>query len=139
MICPSCRQDAPTIVRGVRAYCTACGAPRPLLGSSAVNVAGRPLKVGGTRRERGRVDRAFRIDGSLAAGGDPQPHLRPRLARRRRAWSGLSVGGFFGVITLVVALSLLLGGRKLKQTGASDAARCSSKASSRSPASSADR
>lgn len=120
MICPSCRQDAPTIVRGVRAYCTACGAPRPLLGSSAVNVAGKPMKVGGgVASVVGWLVLFFGSMFSLAIG-----------AIFRMLWAigspaaataaGLWVGGFFGVITLVVSLSFLLGGRKLRQTGVED-------------------
>ena len=120
MICPSCRQDAPTIVRGVRAFCTACGAPRPLLGSNAVNVAGKPMKVGGgIASVMGWVvlvggaffsiligalfNMLWAIAGSAAAGT-----------------IGLMVGGFFGVVTLIVALSLLFGGRKLSKTGDGD-------------------
>lgn len=47
MICPHCKQDAPTIVRGLRAYCTACDAPRSMLSDTPINVAGQPSKVGG--------------------------------------------------------------------------------------------
>ena len=120
MICPSCRQDAPTIVRGIRAFCTACGAPRPLLGSNAVNVAGKPMKVGGgIASVMGWVvlfggtffsiligalfNMLWTFAGSAAAGT-----------------IGLIVGGFFGAVTLVVALSLLFGGRKLSKTGVDD-------------------
>ena len=109
MICPSCRQDAPTIVRGVRAFCTACGAPRALLGSSAVNVAGKPMKVDGTAASViGWIvlfvgSMLWSIAGSAAAGT-----------------ISLILGGFFVVISLVVALSLLLGGRKMQQTGEGD-------------------
>ncbi|MEP7125563.1 MAG: hypothetical protein ABJE95_31820 [Byssovorax sp.] len=120
MICPSCRQDAPTIVRGVRAYCTSCGAPRPLLGSSAVNVAGKPMKVGGTAASVfGWIVLFLGSMFSIAMG-----------AFFNMLWSlgspaaastvGLFVGGFFGVITLVVSLSLLLGGRKMQKTGVDD-------------------
>ena len=120
MICPSCRQDAPTIVRGVRAYCTACGAPRPLLGSSAVNVAGKPLNVGGrVASVAGWLVLFFGSMASLAIGGILS-FILATLGASTAGVVGLSVGGFFGVITLVVALSLLLGGKKLKETGASD-------------------
>ena len=49
MICPRCHQDAPTILRGLQTYCTACGAPRSITDApDAVNVAGQPSQVGGT-------------------------------------------------------------------------------------------
>jgi hypothetical protein len=120
MICPSCRQDAPTIVRGVRAYCTACGAPRPLLGNSAVNVAGKPAKVGGgVASVVGWIVLFFGSMFSLAMGA--LFNMLWSIAGSAAATAvGLWVGGFFGVITLVVALSFLLGGRKLRQTGVDD-------------------
>lgn len=120
MICPSCRQDAPTIVRGVRAFCTSCGAPRSLLGSSAVNVAGKPMKVGGTVASAfGWVVLFFGSMFSLAMGA--LFHMLWAFAESAAATAvGLWVGGFFGVITLVVSLSLLLGGRKMSKTGVDD-------------------
>jgi membrane protein implicated in regulation of membrane protease activity len=120
MICPSCRQDAPTIVRGVRAFCTACGAPRPLLGSSAVNVAGKPMKAGGTAASViGWVVLFLGTMGSLAMGA--LFNMLWSIAGSAAAGTvGLIVGGFFGVITLVVALSLLLGGRSMQKTGEGD-------------------
>ena len=120
MICPSCRQDAPTIVRGVRAYCTACGAPRPLLGSSAVNVAGKPMKVGGgIASVMGWVVLAGGTFFSILIGA--LFNMLWTVAGSAAAGTiGLIVGGFFGVITLLVALSLLFGGRKLTKTGVDD-------------------
>jgi membrane protein implicated in regulation of membrane protease activity len=120
MICPSCRQDAPTIVRGVRAFCTACGAPRPLLGSSAVNVAGKPMKAGGTAASvMGWIVLFVGSMFSLAIGAFF--NMLWSFAHSAAAFTvGLSVGGFFGVITLVIALSLLLGGRKMAKTGEGD-------------------
>src|SRR5215831_9232001 len=46
--CPRCGQEAPVVMRGLKAFCTVCGAPRTPLGSMPVNVAGQPSKVGGT-------------------------------------------------------------------------------------------
>jgi hypothetical protein len=120
MICPSCRQDAPTIVRGVRAYCTSCGAPRSLLGSSAVNVAGKPSKVGGgIASVLGWVVLFFGSMFSIGMGA--LFNLLWSVANSAAATAvGLWVGGFFGVVTLVVALSFLLGGRKLRNAGVDD-------------------
>lgn len=120
MICPSCRQDAPTIVRGVRAFCTACGAPRGLLGNNAVNVAGKPAKVGGgIASVMGWIVLVGGTFASIVLGA--LFNMLWTVAGSAAAGTiGLIVGGFFGAITLVVALSLLLGGRKLSKTGAED-------------------
>src|SRR3954449_10617588 len=100
MICPRCRQDAPTLVRGVRAYCTACGAPRPLATApTAVNVAGQPSRVGGSvAGVLGKVALLTGLLVALALGG---------LAKAIFAMgAALWVGGFVTVITLMVALPL---------------------------------
>jgi hypothetical protein len=120
MICPSCRQDAPTIVRGVRAFCTSCGAPRPLLGSSAVNVAGKPMKVGGAIASG--AGWATLIGGSLASlgAGLITYFIFLAIGASTAGTVGLVVGGFFGILTVLIAISLLLGGRKLSKTGVDD-------------------
>jgi hypothetical protein len=46
-MCPRCGQNAPVVYRGVVAYCTACGAPRPPLTGTALHLAGQGAKVGG--------------------------------------------------------------------------------------------
>src|SRR5690242_11940476 len=111
MICPRCRQDAPTLVRGVRAYCTACGAPRPLADAAgAVNVAGQPARVGGS--VAGVLGRVVLVTGLLVA------FVLGSLAKAIFAMgAALWVGGFVSVITLMVALPLILGGRKLRKSG----------------------
>lgn len=120
MICPSCRQDAPTIVRGVRAFCTSCGAPRPLLESSAVNVAGKPMKVGGAIASG--VGWATLIGGSLASlgAGLITYFIFLAIGASTAGTVGLVVGGFLGLLTVIVSLSLLLGGRKMSKTGVDD-------------------
>jgi hypothetical protein len=120
MICPSCHQDAPTIVRGVRAFCTACSAPRPLLGSSAVNVAGKPMKVGGALASG--AGWATLIGGSVASVvfGLISYFLLLAIGAPTAGTVGLVVGGFFTVLTVIIALSLLLGGRKMSKTGVDD-------------------
>lgn len=120
MICPSCHQDAPTIVRGVRAYCTACNAPRPLLGNAAVNVAGKPMKVGGALASG--AGWATLIAGSAASlgAGLITYFIFLAIGASTAGTVGLIVGGFFAVITALIAASLLLGGRKLRATGKDD-------------------
>ena len=120
MICPSCRQDAPTIVRGVRAYCTSCGAPRPLLGSSAVNVAGKPMKVGGAIASGAGWATLIAGSGVSLGAGLLTYFIFLAIGASTAGTVGLVVGGFFGILTVLIALSLFLGGRKLSKTGVDD-------------------
>lgn len=109
MICPNCRQEAPTVVRGVRAYCTACGAPRSLIEDTPVNVAGQPSKIGGGVAAVAGL--AILVVGSLLAlaiGGLLQIFIPP---------AGWIVGGFLGAVTLFVAAMFLWGGRALFRSG----------------------
>ncbi len=46
-MCPHCGRSAPIVYRGVVPYCTACGQLRAPLANRSVNLAGKPLKVGG--------------------------------------------------------------------------------------------
>jgi hypothetical protein len=46
-MCPNCGRSAPIVYRGVVPYCTACGHVRAPLANRSVNLAGKPLKVGG--------------------------------------------------------------------------------------------
>src|SRR5687768_7238675 len=46
-MCPHCRTAAPLVYRGVRAYCSACGAKRSVLSGSSLTHAGQPAQVGG--------------------------------------------------------------------------------------------
>jgi len=111
MTCPRCHQDAPTIVRGVRAYCTACGAPRSVASAAdAVNVVGQSAKVGGgIASVLGWLALSIGLTISLGLGA---------LAYLLWAMTGaLFIGGSVTVLTLVVALPLLLGGRHLSQAG----------------------
>ena len=111
MICPRCRQDAPSIVRGARAYCTACGAPRSLTtASTAVNVAGQPARVGGNVvGVLGKVALFTGLMVALVLGGFAGALFT--------AASALWVGGTLSVLTLMVAIPLILGGRRLRQSG----------------------
>ncbi|MBK9266769.1 MAG: hypothetical protein IPM54_44165 [Polyangiaceae bacterium] len=110
MICPNCRQEAPTVVRGVRAYCTACGAPRSLIEDTPVNVAGQPSKIGGGMAAAAGLLVLF--IGTLVAliiGAVLQMLVPP---------AGLVVGGFLGLVTLFITAMFLWGGRMLFQSGA---------------------
>jgi hypothetical protein len=110
MTCPYCRQDAPVVVRGVRAYCTACGAPRSLaMAPEAVNLAGQPAKVGGTIA--GTLGWAALLVGlavTLVLGG---------IASVISGGAALWVGGFVLFCTLAVSIPLIAGGRRLQRSG----------------------
>jgi hypothetical protein len=110
MTCPYCRQEAPVIVRGVRAYCTACGAPRSIVTApEAVNVVGQPARVGGT------------IAGTLGWAallmGLALTLILGAIAGLLSGGAALWVGGFVLFCTLAVAVPLIAGGRKLKRSG----------------------
>src|SRR5579884_3506915 len=46
--CPFCGQNSPTVIKGLRVVCGACGRERgPLSGGLPMNIAGKPSKVGG--------------------------------------------------------------------------------------------
>ncbi|GAC1551240.1 MAG: hypothetical protein NVS3B10_13910 [Polyangiales bacterium] len=111
-VCPRCRQNAPIVYRGVNAFCTACGAPRSLLTSGSVNLAGQPSKVGG------QITRVFGwivlVLGTLIAAGT-------------LAMCGAMVGMAAAapwIVSVPIALTawilsyfLLKGGKQLQQSG----------------------
>ena len=115
MTCPHCHQDAPSIVRGGRVCCSACGASRSTA-AEAANLSGQPfvpvqpLRIGGgIASVLGWVVLSIGLMISLGLGG---------LAYLLWAMTGaLWIGGTIGVLTLLVALPLLLGGRRLTQAG----------------------
>lgn len=111
MTCPYCHQDAPSIVRGVRAYCTVCGAPRSLATvHTAVNVAGQPAKVGGgIASVLGLAALAVGLTIALVLGAVANLIFAMGTA--------LWVGGTVTFFTLLIALPLILGGRRLNQVG----------------------
>jgi hypothetical protein len=109
VICPNCRQEAPTVVRGVRAYCTACGAPRSLIEDTPVNVAGQPSKIGGGVASV--VGLSVLVLGSLLS------LTVGALLHILAPMAGWIVGGFFEAVTLFVAAMLLWGGRALRRSG----------------------
>jgi hypothetical protein len=111
MICPSCQREVVPVVRGARATCTACGAALPFLAAGeAVNVAGKPARIGGTVASAlGWVVLACGILLTSVLGG-----LAGLIFS---AATALWVGGFFGGMTLLVALPILLAGRSLRRSG----------------------
>jgi hypothetical protein len=111
MNCPNCKQDAPTVVRGMRAFCTACGAPRSLLDDTPVNVAGKPARIGGSV--------ASVLGSVILIGGLLLAFTVGALLQALFAASivGYVIGSFLGGLALLFGLLFLLGGRALRKTG----------------------
>ncbi|MDI3289579.1 hypothetical protein [Polyangium sp. 15x6] len=96
-------------MRGARAYCTACGAPRSLLEDTPVNVAGQPSKIGGgVASVAGWIILITGILLALTLGG------LIGLLNATVAWI---VGGFLGGMSVLFGLLFILGGRLLWKTG----------------------
>lgn len=97
------------MVRGVRAYCTACGAPRSLIEDTPVNVAGQPSKIGGGVASIAGLSVLFLgLLFSTALGG---------IIYIFAPMAGFIVGGFLAAVCLFVATMLLWGGRELRRSG----------------------
>lgn len=90
-VCGACQQPAPTLVRGGKAICSACGATRGPLSGVPLNMAGQAHRVGSV------VTSVFawavvlggpRGGRARGPGGEPHRHLRGRervVGRRRGA------------------------------------------------------
>lgn len=109
-MCPHCRQNAPIIYRGVMAYCTACNGPRPPFSGKSLNLAGQGSMIGGT---------VANVFGWIALFGG-------LFLTFSVAWvlgwlfsmgAAIGVGVPLLLLTLVVSLPMLLGGKKLAKSG----------------------
>ncbi|MGZ3449716.1 MAG: hypothetical protein ACXVEF_08960 [Polyangiales bacterium] len=97
--------------RGTLAYCTACGAPRPPFSAKSVNLAGQPSKIGGSvAKAVGWMILAF---GSLIG--------LTTIWILQLIFPTVAIGWALGVpivvISLIVGLLTLFGGKKLKDSG----------------------
>jgi hypothetical protein len=116
MWCPHCRQDAPLVYRGVFAYCSACNEPRPPFSATALNLAGRPSKFGGTAT---KVLGTMVLIGGIGTAATLMllfAFLAPTSAM------GYAVGIPLAIVSLMVGLGLIYAGRRLHRSG-SDAER----------------
>ncbi len=109
-MCPHCRQNAPIIYRGIMAYCTACNAPRPPFSGKSVNLAGQGSMIGGTLAH---------LAGWVAlAGGSFATFLAAWvLGFVFNANVAIGIGVPMALVTLLVSLPMLLGGKKLAKSG----------------------
>jgi hypothetical protein len=109
-VCPHCRKNAPIVYRGMMAYCTACGGPRPPFSGKSVQLAGQPSMIGGT---------VARVFGWVVLGVGLFVALTIAwiLGLIFSATAALAFGVPIAVLTLIVSLTMLLGGKKLAQSG----------------------
>lgn len=117
--CPRCGTAAPTVLVGLQAYCTACGTPRSPLSTSHVNVAGKPMLIGGSIV---RFAGCGLLLGGLGAAAVFAAVLHALFPASAAWW----------IVALVVAgatspfgFGLMFGGKKIQEGGqeAQDAAR----------------
>jgi hypothetical protein len=110
--CPKCGQRAPIVLRGLESRCSACGAPRFLLGGPNVSLAGQPARVGGAAASI--VGLAVLVLGLSSSAGV--------WFLLQSIWPTHAVGWALAVpmaaASLLFGLLLLLGGSKLRRHGA---------------------
>jgi hypothetical protein len=95
----------------MRAFCTACGAPRSLLDDTPVNVAGKPARIGGSVASvLGWVTLIGGLLLAFTVGALLQAVLAPTIV-------GYVLGSFLGGLALLFGGLFLLGGRALRKTG----------------------
>lgn len=116
-MCPRCGQNAPAVLRGLRAYCSVCGASYTtvtggIVNGSIVNVAGKPSRWGGkAARVAGWSVLALGLSLALLVGALGQAIFPNAIV-------GYVLGGLIAVGALAVASALVIGGRTLEKSGA---------------------
>jgi hypothetical protein len=110
-MCPHCGQNAPLVYKGVSAFCSACGKPRTPFTANAVNLRGKPAKIGGTvAAVAGWVVLGLSLTIALVIGVLLQA-IFPAAA------AGWVIGGVIATFGLAASLLLLFGGRALRRSG----------------------
>jgi hypothetical protein len=110
-MCPHCGKDAPIVYRGVAAFCSACGRPRPPLIAPSVSYAGKGSRVGGT--VAGVAGWVVLIVGlSIGLG-------LSLLASLLSTTLALAIGIPMGILTIALSMALLFSGKKLRKSGES--------------------
>ena len=113
--CPKCGQNAPIVLRGLEAFCTACGAPRAPFAADILNLAGQPARLGGY---------AARALGWGALGIGSFVALTVGLVAQAigsmlvpGSWLGLAFGIPIALLSVALWLFGVIGGKKLHRTG----------------------
>jgi len=113
--CPSCQQKAPIVLRGVEAFCTVCGARRTPFAAEILNLVGAPERVGGlVARVVGWGAMGIGLFLALALGLVVQA-IASMIAPG--SWLGLAVALPIALLSLVLGLLGIIGGKKLGRTG----------------------
>jgi hypothetical protein len=110
-MCPHCGQNAPLVYRGVSAFCSACGQARLPFTANAVNLKGKPAKIGGTVAA---VAGWVLLLGSLAAALIVGAIFQAIFPAAVLGWV---LGGVIGALGGGISLLLLFGGRALRRSG----------------------
>jgi hypothetical protein len=110
-MCPHCGQNAPLVYRGVSAFCSACGKARLPFTANAVNLKGKPAKIGGTLAA---VAGWVLLFGSLAAALIVGAIFQAIFPAAVLGWV---LGGVIAALGGGISLLLLLGGRALRRSG----------------------
>jgi hypothetical protein len=110
-VCPHCGQNAPTMIRGLKVYCSGCNNVRgPLAGGMPLNIVGQPQKIGSTLT--GVAGWALLIVSLLLAAA-----LYGIGAWLFTVTVGLVAAALVGLVGGGAGALLLLGSRKLKSQG----------------------
>jgi hypothetical protein len=115
-MCPHCGQNAPLVYRGVSAFCSACGKPRTPFTANAVNLRGKPAKIGGTVAS---VIGWVILFGSVAVALILGAILQAIFPMG--AVVGWVVGGVIATVGIGIAMLLLFGGHALRRSGTQSA------------------
>jgi hypothetical protein len=110
-MCPHCGQNAPLVYRGVSAFCSACGQPRVSFTANAVNLKGKPAKIGGAVAA---VAGWVLLFGTLAAALIVGALFQAIFPAAVLGWV---LGGLIGAVGGGISLLLLFGGRALRRSG----------------------
>jgi hypothetical protein len=109
--CPKCGRRAPIALHGLDSRCAACGAPRFLLAAPNISLAGQPSRVGGLAASIAGMS-VLVLGLSLSVGV---------WFLLQSIWPASAVGWAFAVpmvaVSLLIGLLLMLGGRRLRQSG----------------------
>jgi hypothetical protein len=99
------------VFRGIEARCTACGGSRIPFTGKALNLAGKPSRIGGiAAKALGAVVLVIGSSVALGLGLLAQTFFPGGFA-------ALAIGLPIGIITLTFGLALILGGRQLTKSG----------------------
>ncbi len=111
-VCASCQQPAPTLVRGGKVICSACGATRGPLSGVPLNVAGEAHRVGSVVTSV--LAWAVALGGLLVGGLAGLLVSLVATVASASMWWGVAVGLFVGAVGGIAGALLMKGSKKLQ-------------------------